>query len=96
VACGNGSPEDGSGATTTNDSNVPAAEACTFEQSIPVVFASGLQLVTESGTGTEFYVGGDGFLTAVHVVRGESDIAISRASGAGIEGGTATRCTTSG
>ena len=78
VACDGGSPggDDGTAtsAQTTASVTGPAANACNFQQSVPVVFASVLQVVTESGNGTAFYIGGDEFLTAAHVVRGAGQV----------------------
>jgi len=53
VACDDGSPDsdDGTAASAQTTATVtgPAATACNFWQSVPVVFASVLQIVTESG-----------------------------------------------
>ena len=49
-------------------------QACDFAQSVPVVFASTFQVVTDRGTGTAFHIGGGEFLTAAHVVDSASSI----------------------
>ena len=49
-------------------------QACGFAQSVPVVFASTFQVVTDRGTGTAFHIGGGEFLTAAHVVDSASSI----------------------
>ena len=42
--------------------------SCEFAVSVPVVFASTFQVVTDRGTGTAFHIGNGEFLTAAHVV----------------------------
>lgn len=81
LACGSDSSraDDEASATSTTDQNpatAQATEACSFTQSVPVVFASVLQVVTESGTGTAFYIGGGEYLTAAHVVSGASEVSL--------------------
>ena len=52
----------------------PAPASCDFAQSVPVVFASTFQVVTDRGTGTAFHIGNGEFLTAAHVVDSASTI----------------------
>ena len=47
---------------------------CTFESTMARVTPSVLQVVTESGSGTAFYVGNNQFVTAAHVVEGAQTI----------------------
>ena len=68
-------------ATTPLDSSAPpstgtppARSDCTFESTMAQVIPSVFQVVTESGTGTAFYVGNNEFLTAAHVVQGAGTI----------------------
>ena len=51
-----------------------ARSDCTFESTMSQVIPSVFQVVTESGTGTAFYVGNNEFLTAAHVVEGARTI----------------------
>lgn len=73
VACGSGTSSEPTEAATSpsatpTDSPAASAGECSFEQSVPLVFASILQVITESGHGTAFYIGGGEFLTAALVV----------------------------
>jgi S1-C subfamily serine protease len=69
-------------ATTLLDTSTPPSTGappttrsdCTFENTMTKVTPSVFQVVTESGTGTAFYVGNNEFLTAAHVVQGATSI----------------------
>ena len=80
--------------------------SCDFKQSVPTVFASVFEVVTDHWRGSAFYIGNDEFLTSAHVVAdatsirlraegrdfaativgldSEIDVALLRASGAGL------------
>ena len=60
--------------TARAQSPAPAPASCDFAQSVPVVFASTFQVVTDRGTGTAFHIGNGEFLTAAHVVDSASSI----------------------
>ncbi len=49
-------------------------DGCTIEGAIAGVLPSVFQVVTDRGLGTAFYIGGDEFLTAAHVVAGATEI----------------------
>ncbi len=55
------------------DPQPPNASDCMFTTSAPTVAASVFQVITDSGTGTAFYIGDDEFITAAHVVTGVGD-----------------------
>lgn len=55
------------------DPQHPDDSDCGFTKSAPVVAASVFQVITDFGTGTAFYIGGDEFITAAHVVTGVGD-----------------------
>ena len=49
-------------------------QACDFETATQKVFASTVQVVTDEGAGTGYYIGDSRFLTAAHVVEGASEV----------------------
>ena len=61
-------------AASAGAARAQTGQACDFAQSVPVVFASTFQVVTDRGTGTAFHIGGGEFLTAAHVVDSASSI----------------------
>lgn len=61
-------------ASSPGAARAQTGQACDFAQSVPVVFASTFQVVTDRGTGTAFHIGGGEFLTAAHVVDSASSI----------------------
>ena len=54
------------GAPQTESANA----GCNFTDATTAVFASTFQVITDSGSGTAFYIGDGEFLTAAHVVNG--------------------------
>ena len=52
------------------DARLQDDSECSFSTSAPKVAASVFQVITDSGTGTAFYIGNDEFMTAAHVVDG--------------------------
>lgn len=67
-------------ATPTVEPTPTAVAACTFETATPTVFASVVQVVTDTGAGTAFAIGDGEFLTAAHVVADASGISIRHAT----------------
>lgn len=62
-------------AATATPTATPTEVACTFEGSADLVRRSTVQVITDTGWGTAFYVGGGEFVTAAHVV---ADVAQAR------------------
>lgn len=62
--------------TATPEATPTPVAACTFETATGTVFASVLQVVTDTGGGTAFAIGDGEFLTAAHVVVDASSISL--------------------
>ncbi len=67
--------------TSTSHATTTTVRGCSFEEAIPRVMESVVQVVTDRGTGTAFYIGefqsGAGaFVTAAHVVQGSDTVTL--------------------
>ncbi|MCY3570802.1 MAG: serine protease [Chloroflexi bacterium] len=54
-------------------------ESCDITRASVAVSRSTVKVVTNQGSGTAFYVGGDEYVTAAHVVQGQAEIRLSSA-----------------
>lgn len=74
IACGSGGSTEPS--PTATSSLTPTLEACSFATATPQIFASVVQVVTDTGSGTAFAIGNGEFLTAAHVIDGARELSL--------------------